>query len=113
MNHKKNDSRKINDEKNIVKIMIGYFCKKKHFPEKNMCPDCESLTEYAWLKLDKCFYGEKKPSCSKCSIHCFNPPMRKKIKDVMRYSGPRMIYVYPMSCIKQLMHKMNFNKARL
>lgn len=108
-----NNKKKINNEKNIVKIMIGYYCKKNHFPEKNLCCDCKKLIEYTWLKLDKCFYGENKPACSKCEIHCYSAPMRKKIKDIMRYSGPRMIYIYPGAYIKHLMGKMNFNKSNM
>lgn len=86
----------------LVKMMTDYYCKKNHFPEKNLCCDCEKLIEYAWLKLDKCFYGENKPACLKCEIHCYSAPMRKKVKDIMRYSGPRMIYIHPVASIKHL-----------
>jgi len=90
--------------------MIIYYCKKNHQQEKNLCCDCEKLIEYAWLKLDKCPYGENKPACSKCEIHCYSTLMRKKIKDIMRYSGPRMIFIYPSFFIKHLAGKMNFKK---
>ena len=90
--------------------MIACYCKKTHSPEKNLCCDCEKLIEYAWLKLDQCPYGENKPACSKCKIHCYNTPMRKKIKDIMRYSGPRMIYLYPAAYIKHLAGKISFKK---
>ena len=89
-------------------MMIEYYCKKNHLSKKNLCFDCEQLIEYAWLKLDKCVYGENKPACSKCEIHCYSVPMRKKIKDIMRYSGSRMIYIYPLAFIKHLISKMNF-----
>jgi len=113
LNNKKNNNKKINNEKIIVKMMIDYYCKKNHFPEKNLCCDCEKVIEYAWLKLDKCFYGENKPACLKCEIHCYSAPMRKKIKDIMRYSGPRMIYIYPVASIKHLVGKINFNKNNI
>jgi hypothetical protein len=29
-------------------------------------------------------------------MHCYKPAMREKIKDVMRYSGPRMSYRHPL-----------------
>jgi hypothetical protein len=105
--------KKINSEKNIVKMMILYYCKKKHFSKNDLCCDCEKLIEYSWLKLDKCPYGENKPACSKCEIHCYSAPMRKKIKDIMRYSGPRTIYIYPAVSIKHFISKMNFKKDSL
>ena len=106
--NKKSFKIKTNNEKNIVKMMIVYYCKKNHFPEKDLCRDCEMLIEYVWLKLNKCFYGENKPVCSECEIHCYSTPMRKKIKDIMRYSGPRMIYIHPVVSLKHFISKMNF-----
>lgn len=41
-----------------------------------------------------------KPVCGKCKIHCYKPSMREKIKMVMRYSGPRMIYKHPVMLAK-------------
>ena len=113
MNNNKNSKKKIDDEKIVVKMMADYYCKKHHYPEKNQCCDCEKLVEYAFLKLDKCFYGEGKPICSECKIHCYSITMRKKIKDIMRYSGPRMIYIHPVASLKHLMAKINFNKNKL
>jgi len=110
LNNKENNRKKINNEKNIVKMMIVYYCKNNHLQEENLCCDCEKLIGYAWLKLDKCPYGENKPACSKCKIHCYNALMRKKIKDIMRFSGPRMIFIYPSSVLRHLAGKMNFKK---
>ncbi len=100
-----NCKKKIKDEKIIVKMMADYYCKKHHISKNNLCPDCAKLIEYASLKLDKCFYGENKPACSECKIHCYNTLMRKKIKDIMRYSGPRMIYIHPVASFKHLVNK--------
>ena len=103
-NNKKN-KKKINEEKIIVKMMINYYCKKHHSPKKTLCIDCTKLEEYAFLKLNKCFYGENKPVCSECKIHCYSASMRKKIKSIMRYSGPRMIYIHPVAALKHFKNK--------
>ncbi len=41
--------------------------------------------------------------CSKCPIHCYKPKMREHIREVMRYSGPRMIFYHPIIAIKHML----------
>ncbi len=45
---------------------------------------------------------ETKTFCSNCKVHCYKPEMREKIRIVMRYSGPRMLFVHPVMCLKHL-----------
>ena len=51
------------------------------------------------------FEFHNKPKCSKCPVHCYKPDMREKIKAVMRYAGPRMIYRYPILTGKHFLNK--------
>ncbi len=85
---------KIEEEKNLLAVMVGIYCRKK---EKNpvICTDCRELIEYAQARLDRCPFGEAKPACKKCPIHCYNPLMKERVKKVMRYAGPRMLLVSP------------------
>ena len=53
------------------------------------------LWQYASSRLDKCTFGEQKPVCVKCPIHCYKPDMREKVRAVMKYSGPRMLWYHP------------------
>ena len=39
--------------------------------------------------------GTGKPTCSKCPVHCYKPEMRDRIREVMRYAGPRMYKRHP------------------
>lgn len=43
---------------------------------------------------------ETKTFCQHCKIHCYNQEMRKKIKEVMRYSGTRMLLYHPIIVIR-------------
>ncbi|MDD4592642.1 MAG: nitrous oxide-stimulated promoter family protein [Parabacteroides sp.] len=60
-----------------------------------LCPECQQLLEYAGHRLDKCPYGENKPVCGRCPIHCYKPEKREAVRQVMRYSGPRMLWRSP------------------
>lgn len=59
--------------------------------EARTCPECATLLEYAVSKRLACPREGEKPSCRRCRIHCYAPPERKRIREVMAYSGKRMI----------------------
>ena len=89
-------------EKETVSKMISIYCKKKHGPKQGLCPECAALQEYAKLRSDKCPFMETKTFCSNCKVHCYKPDMREKIRDVMRFSGPRMLFVHPVMAIRHV-----------
>lgn len=98
---------RIEEEKRVVSVMIGMYCRKHHESLRNeLCPECASLRRYALHRLDYCAKGEKKGSCRQCSTHCYSPLMRERIRDVMRYAGPRMIFKDPVAAIKHLIREM-------
>ena len=55
-----------------------------------LCPDCQSFLAYALQKRAKCPL-DPKPSCKHCHIHCYSTEYRQKIREVMSFSGRRMI----------------------
>ena len=69
-------------EQYVVEEMIRLYCRKKHPKEKRqegqMCPDCQKLSDYA------------------------KPEMREQIRQVMRFSGPRMLLYHPVLAIWHL-----------
>ena len=89
-------------EKKIVSQMIALYCKKKHGGKKELCTECEELMQYAKLRSDKCPFMETKTFCSNCKVHCYKPEMREKIREVMRFSGPRMIFTHPITAVRHV-----------
>ncbi|MDD3078124.1 MAG: nitrous oxide-stimulated promoter family protein [Paludibacter sp.] len=89
-------------EKDIVSKMILIYCRHKHRTQKGLCESCLDLEDYALNRLSKCSFGENKPACKVCKVHCYRPEMRKQIKIVMSYSGPRMLFYYPGDFLKHL-----------
>lgn len=86
-------------EKKIVALMIRLYCKKKHGTKKELCADCQALCDYAMLRSDKCPFMETKTFCSNCKVHCYKADMREKVREVMRFSGPRMIFHHPVMAV--------------
>ncbi len=89
-------------EKATVSEMIALYCKKQHKTKSGLCPECTELNEYARLRSDKCPFMETKTFCSNCKVHCYKPEMREKIRQVMRFSGPRMIFTHPVMAIRHV-----------
>ena len=88
-------------EKEIVGLMIGLYCRKKH-GGNSLCPECAALEAYAKQRIDQCRFMETKTFCSSCKVHCYKPDMREKIRLVMRFAGPRMIFYHPIMAIRHI-----------
>lgn len=89
-------------EKAIVSDMIALYCRKQHKSKGELCSDCRELNEYAMLRSDKCPFMETKTFCSNCKVHCYKPEMREKIRQVMVFSGPRMMFHHPVTAIRHV-----------
>ncbi len=89
------------NEKMVVEQMIALYCRKNH-GGKELCPQCAELLEYAQGRIDRCPFMETKSFCSNCKVHCYQSEYRQRIRRVMRFSGPRMLFVHPVMAIKHL-----------
>jgi hypothetical protein len=64
---------------------------------------CKKLADYADHRLGKCPYGDAKPTCVNCPIHCYAAEERARMKEVMRFAGPRMILRHPILAIRHVL----------
>ncbi|EHN68306.1 nitrous oxide-stimulated promoter family protein [Aliivibrio fischeri] len=93
---------KLNTEFKTVSAMIEIYC-KKHHNATHLCEECQQLMDYAEVRLDRCPYGENKPTCNTCPIHCYKPEPKEQMRRVMRFSGPRMLLHHPILAIRHLL----------
>ena len=93
--------RSIESEKRTIQFMIRYYCGKIH-KETSLCRDCSDLIVYAHRRLDACRYGEDKTICRKCPTHCYSPEKRESVRRIMRYVGPRMVYLKPLEFARHI-----------
>ena len=102
--------RRIEEEKAVVEQMIRLYCRKSE-GHGELCPSCRELLDYAHRRLDRCRYGEDKPTCKKCPTHCYRPEMKERIRTVMRWAGPRMIIYHPLASIRHLLREIQFTES--
>lgn len=93
-----------------LSLMMAIYCRDKHSidnknsnkPFNTLCDDCQALLDYAEMRLDRCPYGEQKPTCNQCPIHCYKPEPKQQMREVMIYAGPRMLLPHPILAIRHL-----------
>lgn len=89
-------------EKQTVRTMIRLYCSRNHTSAGGVCSECEELLEYASRRLDRCPFMNQKPACSNCRVHCYEPAKREQMRQVMRFSGPRMLWRHPILAVRHL-----------
>lgn len=95
--------KKRDSEKEVVTFMISMYCRRMHKSKKGtLCPECQELVNYVKKRVELCPYMATKTFCSACKTHCYKPKMRVKIKEVMRYSGPRLLFYKPWLCMRHI-----------
>ena len=67
-----------------------------------ICPVCQELLDYARLRSEKCPFMKEKTFCANCKVHCYKPEVREQIRQVMRFSGPRMLIYHPVLAVWHL-----------
>jgi hypothetical protein len=81
-------------ERKLVHAMIAVHCRDEH-GSRELCDSCRAIADYADQRLAHCPFGAEKPTCAKCTVHCYRRDMREVVREVMRRSGPKMLWRHP------------------
>jgi len=92
----------------ILARFIQVYCHDRHDPQANgqvelplqlqpgwgrrhtICAECAELLEHGIRKRTLCPL-DPKPTCKKCHIHCYGKEYRQKVREIMAYSGRKLI----------------------
>lgn len=89
------------EERQVIHLMISIYCKKHHH-EKELCEECRKLYEYACKRISVCPFMETKTFCNNCKVHCYQKDYREQVREVMRFSGPRMLLHHPIMALRHV-----------
>ena len=105
------ENKRLAREQLTMAKMVGLYCSDHHETSTDiLCTECQEFLDYAERRLQKCPYGDDKPTCANCPVHCYKPAQRAQAKEIMRYAGPRMLFRHPFLAIT---HQLDgFRKAR-
>ena len=101
--------KKLHADLKLLAKFIGVYCRHRHakMPEApvllsthdisafhakplELCADCRRLLAHAFVKRTACPL-DPKPTCKRCPEHCYAPHYRQQIREVMKYSGRRLV----------------------
>lgn len=90
-------------ELKTIETMVRMYCRgHRHQGGAPLCSDCGALFGYAKRRLERCVFGDAKPTCANCVVHCYKADMREQMRIVMRWAGPRMMLHHPVMAIAHL-----------
>ena len=100
-------------ERQTIQAMFRIYCRDRHgLADQQLCPACQDLEDYALARLAGCPFQENKPACAKCAVHCYRPEMRQRVRQVMRYAGPKMLLHHPLLALRHLLDERHKPPAR-
>jgi len=102
-------SKRLNREWKTMEAMIKIHCRDQHGSSPTLCAECLGLLDYANARLERCRFGEEKPTCAQCPVHCYQKARREQVKAVMRYAGPRILWEHPLMSLRHWLD--GFRKA--
>lgn len=102
-------NKRLNREWKTMETMMKIHCRDHHGTGTSLCAECQELLNYANVRLDRCRFGEEKPTCAKCPVHCYQKTRREQIRGMMRYAGPRMLWEHPIMSLRHWLD--GFRKA--
>lgn len=100
-------NRRLGREYRTLTCMVEIYCRDHHPGERHRpCLRCLRFLEYAQQRLQKCPYGQRKPVCASCPIHCYKRAQREQARKIMRYAGPRMLLRHPWYALNHMTDKL-------
>ena len=84
-----------------LEAMMRMYC-RHHHGGRALCAECAELRDYARRRLERCVFGDAKPTCANCTVHCYKAAMRERVRTMMRWAGPRMLFRHPVIAVRHL-----------
>jgi hypothetical protein len=88
----------------LIGKFVEVYCNGKHcgaeltpfdlpagLGKRTLCPECASFLGYAITRRLKCPLEAEKPTCKHCRTHCYAKPQLAKVKEIMAYSGRKLM----------------------
>lgn len=85
------------------------YCRAHHHDcakdATGLCPDCREAIEGT---LDRTLHcpSNHQGNCQDCSIHCQRGEAQQRIKAIMAYAAPRMLWRHPLMTVEYLRKKL-------
>lgn len=88
---------------------IGRIFCNAHHPdadrdEAGLCPACRNTIDATFARTATC-PNHQRSNCEDCAVKCQRGDAQARIKEIMRYSAPRMLFRHPLMTLEYLRKK--------
>ena len=95
-------------DRRILEAIGRIYCKGNHAGRAKdaagMCPECRGVIEQTLARAEACPHGHE-GNCQDCATPCQRGEAQQRIKAIMRYAAPRMMFRHPLMALDYLRKK--------
>ena len=92
----------------ILEAIGTIYCRAHHAEcaqdAAGLCPECREVVETTLAKAQTCPYGHS-GNCQDCDTQCQRGTSKQRVKAMMRYAAPRMVYRHPLMTLSYVSKK--------
>ena len=103
----------LDKDRKTLEAIGRIYCGAHHDGAKDavgLCPACREAINATFGRAAACPFGHE-GNCQDCDIHCQRGEAQKRIREIMRYSAPRMALRHPFMTADYLRKKMRGRAA--
>ena len=101
-------ARRIDKDRRTLEAIGRIYCAAHHdslFKDSaGLCGSCRQTVERTLERTVSCPFGHE-GNCQDCDIQCQRGEDQRRIREIMRYSAPRMAFTHPLMTIDYLRKK--------
>ena len=100
-------SERADKDRRTLEAIGRIYCSAHHDDAKDeagLCPSCRETVAATLARTEACPYDHE-GNCQDCDIHCQRGEAQARIREIMRYSAPRMAVRHPLMTAEYLRKK--------
>ena len=98
---------RVDKDRKTLEAIGSIYCGAHHDGKKDdagLCPSCRETIDQTLARTEACPNGHE-GNCQDCPIHCQRGEAQQRIREIMRYSAPRMTFRHPLMTLEYLRKK--------
>lgn len=109
MSHGTSDEARIKRDLRTLQAIGSIYCAAHHVDApKNphgMCAECAATIAFTHDRASNCPNGHT-GNCADCAIKCNRGEQQQRIKAIMKYAAPRMLFKHPLMTLEYALKKL-------
>lgn len=103
------DKDRIQRDLRTLQAMGSIYCGAHHAgvskDAAGLCEECAATIKFTHDRASACPYDHR-GNCKDCAIKCNRGDQKERIKAIMRYAAPRMLFKHPLMTLEYVVKKL-------